>query len=398
MTLDRRKLIQATAGAFALNAAAPRFAFAATPGDRRFVVVILRGAMDGLAAVPPVGDADYARARGSLALPKDSILPLDGSYGIHAKLAAFKSLWDQKQLAIVHAVASPYRDRSHFDAQNVIETGAARPNATGDGWLNRALGPLGVSDPKLALAVAQAVPVILQGRRQVSSWMPPQLPAVDDDFLGRLKAMYARDPMLRSALDRAMEVGAVADASGEGNMRTNAQSMRGARGFRFEPLAKMAANIIAAPDGPRVTVMDVGGWDTHQGQGTSQGILAYVLENLDKGVKAMSETLKPVWDKTTILFFTEFGRTVAPNGSGGTDHGTASVAFVVGGAVAGGRVHGAWPGLKNLYEGRDLMPTTDLRAVFKGVLADHMRMGRAQVDGVFPDAGNIAPVGGLIRT
>jgi uncharacterized protein (DUF1501 family) len=211
--------------------------------------------------------------------------------------------------------------------------------------------------------------------------------------------MYARDPMLRSALDRAMEVGAVAGSAGDGDMRANAQQMRGARGYRFEPLAKMAANIIAAQDGPRIAVMEVGGWDTHQGQGTTQGVLAFLLDNLDKGVKAIKDTLGPTWGRTTILFFTEFGRTVAPNGSLGTDHGTASVAFVAGGAVNGGRVIGDWPGLKPnaLYEGRDLKPTTDLRAVFKGVLADHMRLTRAQVEAVFPDSGNVAPLSGLIR-
>lgn len=400
MTLDRRSLIQTAAGAAALSVAAPRFSFAATPGDRRFIVIVLRGALDGLAAVPPHGDPDYARARGSLALPKEAILNLDGSYGLNAKLPTFKALWDQKQLAIVHAVCSPYRDRSHFDGQNVIETGGTRAIPTGDGWLNRALGPMGVTDPKLALAIAQSVPVILQGRQQVSSWMPPQLPSVDDDFLMRLKGMYARDPVLRTALDRALEVGAVANASGEGDMRQNAQAMRGARGYRFEPLAKMTANLIVAPDGPRVAVLESGGWDTHQGQGTTQGVLAFLLDNLDKGVKAMSEVLRPVWDRTTILFFTEFGRTVAPNGSQGTDHGIASVAFLAGGAVNGGKVLGRWPGLKpnNLYEGRDLSPTTDLRALFKGVLADHMRMPRNAVESTFPDSANIAPLGGLIRT
>jgi uncharacterized protein (DUF1501 family) len=269
----------------------------------------------------------------------------------------------------------------------------------GDGWLNRALGPMGVNDPRLALAIAQSVPVILQGTRQVSSWMPPQLPSVDDDYLQRLRAMYARDPMLGPALDRALEVGAVAKATG-GDSQSNATAMRGARGYRFEPLAKMAANIIAQPNGPRVAVMESGGWDTHQGQGTTQGILAFLLDNLDQGVKAMRETLAPVWDKTAILFFTEFGRTVAPNGSLGTDHGIASVAFVVGGAVNGGKVLGNWPGLKpnNLYEGRDLAPTTDLRAVFKGVLADHMRMPRNAVESVFPESANVAPLSALIRT
>jgi uncharacterized protein (DUF1501 family) len=397
MTLDRRTLIQSAAGAAALTTAMPRFAFAATQGDRRLIVVILRGALDGLAAVPPHGDPDYARARGQLALPKEAIVDVDSFFGLNAKLETFKTLWDQKQLAIVHAVSSPYRDRSHFDGQNVIETGGARVAPTGDGWLNRALGPMGVNDPRLALAIAQSVPVILQGRREVSSWMPAQLPSVDDDFLMRLKAMYARDTVLRSSLDRALETSAAAGAGGD--MQSNAQAMRGARGYRFEPLARMASKLIAAPDGPRVAVLEAGGWDTHQGQGTTQGPLAFLLADLDMGVKAMREVLAPVWDRTAILFFTEFGRTVAPNGSLGTDHGIASAAFLAGGAVSGGKVLGQWPGLKpqNLYEGRDLAPTTDLRAVLKGVLADHMRMTRGAVEQVFPDSGNVTPVGELIR-
>ena len=397
MTLDRRTLLHSAVGAAVLGAAAPRFSYAATPGDRRLIVVILRGALDGLAAVPPLADPDYARVRGPLALSKSgegAAFDLDGSYALNGKMPTFKALWDQKQLAIMHAVASPYRERSHFDGQNVIETGGARPIATGDGWLNRALGPVGISDPKLALAIAQSVPAILQGQRQVSSWMPAQLPAVDDDFVARLQSMYARDPLLRSALERAMEVQAVAGS----DMQPMQGQGGGRRGYRFEPIVRAAANIMAAPDGPRVTVMEVYGWDTHQGQGTTQGPLANVLDGLDKGVNILTETLRPMWDRTAILFFTEFGRTVAPNGSIGTDHGTASVAMVAGGAVSGGRVLGNWPGLRNLYEGRDLMPTTDLRAVFKGVLGDHMRLSRGQLDGIFPDSGNVAPVSGLIRT
>ncbi len=397
MTLDRRTLIQSAAGAFVLGVDAPRFSFAATPGDRRLIVIILRGAMDGLASVPPHGDADYARVRGALALSRGQggIVDLDGSFGLHPALGTLKTFWDQKQLAVVHAVASPYRDRSHFDGQNVIETGALRPNGLPDGWLNRAMGPLGINDPKHALAIAQSVPVILQGRRDVSSWMPAQLPQVDDDFIARLKVLYANDPLFRGALDNAIDVDAVANASGA-PMDPNA--MRGARGYRFEPLARMAGNLIAAADGPTITVLEVSGWDTHQAQGTTEGRLNYVLGDFDKGLKALADAVRPIWDRTAILAFTEFGRTAAPNGSGGTDHGTASAAFIVGGAVNGGRVIAQWPGLHSLYEGRDLAPTTDLRAVFKGVLGDHMRIARTQLDATFPDSTNVAPVSGLIKT
>jgi uncharacterized protein (DUF1501 family) len=251
-----------------------------------------------------------------------------------------------------------------------------------------------VNDPKLALAIAQSVPVILQGRREVSSWMPAQLPQVDDDFLARLKGLYANDPLFKTALDNAIEVDAVANSSG---MPMDANGMRGARAYRFEPLAKMAANLIAAPGGPTITVLEVSGWDTHQAQGTTQGRMNYVLGDFDKGIKALADGIRPIWDRTTVLAFTEFGRTAAPNGTGGTDHGTASAAFVLGGAVNGGRVMGQWPGLRALYEGRDLQPTTDLRALFKGVLGDHMRIARGQLDGVFPDSANATPVPNLIR-
>jgi uncharacterized protein (DUF1501 family) len=352
--------------------------------------------MDGLASVPPYGDSDYGRVRGALAMSRGQggIQDLDGAFGLHPALATLKGVWDQKQLAVVHAVASPYRDRSHFDGQNVIETGGLRPNGLPDGWLNRALGPIGVDDPKLALAIAQSVPVILQGHRDVSSWMPAQLPQADDDFLARLKTLYANDPLFRGALDNAIEVDAVANASG---MPMDPNNMRGGRAYRFEPLAKMAGNLIAAPGGPTITVLEVGGWDTHQAQGTTEGRLNYVLGDFDKGIKALAEAIRPIWDRTAILAFTEFGRTVAPNGSGGTDHGTASAAFVLGGAVNGGHVAGQWPGLRSLYEGRDLMPTTDLRAVFKGMLGDHMHVARVQLDTIFPDSGNVTPISGLIR-
>lgn len=395
MTLDRRTLIHAAAGAFALGAS-PRFSFAATPGDRRLVVIVLRGAMDALAAVPPHGDADYARVRGSLAMTKGQggIIDLDGSFGLHPALGTFKGLWDQKQFAIVQAVASPYRDRSHFDGQNVIETGATQPNGLPDGWLNRALGPIGIADPRLALAIAQAVPVILQGPRPVSSWMPTQLPQADADFLGRLKKLYEGDPVFRNALNTAIETNAAADASG---MAKDPNAMRGGRQYQFEPIAKIAGNLIAGAGGPTITVLEVNGWDTHEAQGTTQGRLAYVLADFDKGMKALVEAIRPVWERTTILAVTEFGRTVGPNGSGGTDHGTASAAFVLGGAVSGGRMLGQWPGLRSLHEGRDLTPTMDLRAVFKGVLGDHMRLARGQLDAVFPDSGSIAPLGGMIR-
>ena len=393
MTSRRRFL--ATSATLTLLAPFTRLAVAAPNPDARFVLVILRGGLDGLAAVPAYAEPQYAALRGPLALARPGeeggVLDLDGTFGLHPALANVHALYKAKQALVLHATASPYRERSHFDAQNVLENGGATPNATVDGWLNRALATL-ASDAPQAVALADTVPLVLRGELAVTSWAPSRLPESDDDTLARVRRLYeAADPALAASLSSALAAREIAGDAGDANM--------GARGGQaVAPLASAAARFLASPDGPRVAVLDVGGWDTHANQGGAQGALALRLRALDAGLEMLKSELGANWQSTSVLVVTEFGRTVAANGTRGTDHGTAGCAFLVGGAVAGGRVIADWPGLatRDLHEGRDLRATTDLRALLKGVL--HERFGVAEAAlarTVFPASDAIAPIEGL---
>lgn len=395
----RRNILRtmAAAGALSIWDAPLQAAFAAVPGDRRLVVVILRGALDGLAAVPPYGDPDYASVRGVLALSKDGANPLhdlDGFFGLHPALSNFKSYYDAKQLVVFHNICSPYRDRSHFDGQNVLETGTTAPNQLQDGWLNRALTAMGWRAGVHALAVAQTPPLILSGKAAATSWMPDVLPEPDDEFLGRVQALYTDDPTLENALASALALKAQAKSA----MDDPTVKQKG-YGAGLAPLFAGAGRLLAVPEGPRVAVLDASGWDTHFNEGAGDGQLARRLQALDAAMDAMKGALGPAWQKTAVVIATEFGRTVHPNGSGGTDHGTGGAAFLLGGAVAGGAVHADWTGLTQaaLRDGRDQPAKSDLRALFKSVLADHMAVSRKALDGeVFPDSGAARPIAGLI--
>lgn len=388
--LSRRSLVRSL-GLASLSAALPswtRIAFAKAPTDKRLVLVILRGGLDGLAIAPPYGDAAYRSARGELTI--DDVRKLDGTFALNPAMAGFETFWKKRQLALIHAVASPYRERSHFDAQSVLECGTGR--ALGDtGWLNRALKPLQLADATQALAIAQTVPLVLRGDQQVSSWMPNVLPEVSQDYLSRVLALYQRDPVLHAALSQGMNVRDMAAGSAP-----DKEQMKDARGVaNLVPLARTAGELIAKPNGPRIAVLEATGWDTHARQGTDDGLLTYHLTNLDRAMSEFAAATGPVWSKTAVVIVTEFGRTVAPNGSGGTDHGMASAAFVLGGAVKGGQVIADWPGLSQsaLYEGRDLKPTTDMRAIFKAALISHLGLDDAAVESiVLPDARGVAPL------
>ncbi|MGD0142361.1 MAG: DUF1501 domain-containing protein [Rhizomicrobium sp.] len=402
----RRSILKTVlaAGALSVWDAPIRLAFANVPTDRRFVVVILRGALDGLAAVPPYGDPDYKSVRGVLALDTtgtNALHDLDGHFGLHPALINMKAMWDAKELAVFHNISSPYRDRSHFDGQNVLETGATGPHVLNDGWLNRALTPLGLANGEGALAVAPTPPLMLAGASKATSWMPEVMPEPDEAFLQRIRTLYARDPVLQSALDRALETEARADAAMDDKPKNSADMAKAYGSYdNLMPLFKGAGKLLADDQGPRVAVFDASGWDTHVNEGAGDGQLARRLHALDLGLDAFKTALGPAWDKTTIVMATEFGRTVAPNGNGGTDHGTAGAAFLLGGAVQGGVVKAEWVGLQPsaLQDGRDQPPRTDQRALFKAVLADHMGVARRDLEGtVFPDSGSIAPMSGLIR-
>jgi uncharacterized protein (DUF1501 family) len=399
----RRTILKtmAAAGALAAWDTPIRTAFAALPTERRFVVVILRGALDGLAVVPPHGDKDYASTRGQLALDTSGTNPLhdlDGFFGLHPSLVNVKAMYDAKEVAIFHNICSPYRDRSHFDGQNVLETGGTGPHVLQDGWLNRALAPMGLGNGEQALAVAQTPPLLLSGPTRATSWMPATLPAPDETFLARVKLLYAKDAELSIALASAMELQNKAHSAVD-DPAARKPGMGGGYGD-LTPLFTGAGKLLAASDGPRVAVLDASGWDTHFNQGSHDGQLARRLLALDQGLDAMKSALGPAWSKTAIVLATEFGRTVRPNGSGGTDHGTGGAALLLGGAVKGGTVLAEWTGLSAsaLKDGRDQPARTDLRALFKGLLAEQMGVSTGALDTkVFPDSGNVTELRELIR-
>ncbi len=395
--MTTRRSFLATGTTLTLLAPFARLATAAPNPDARLVLIILRGGLDGLAAVPPYADPAYARLRGPIALAKPGgeggVLDLDGTFGLHPALANLHAMYRAREALVLHATATPYRDRSHFDAQNVLEAGSVSPGGADGGWLNRALAALdSAGEAPEAVALADSVPLVLRGELAVSSWSPSRLPVPGDDLLVRVRQLYwAADPALAQSLYDALEVRAIVGD-------TNEQRMDGRAGVNVAPLAVSAARFLASPAGPRIAVLDAGGWDTHANQGGAQGPLAQRLRGLDDGLAALKSELGAHWRETTVLIVTEFGRAAAVNGTRGTDHGTAGCAFVVGGAVAGGRVLADWPGLaaSDLHDGRDLRATTDLRALFKGVLHDRFGVGEAALArAVFPGSDAVMPLEGL---
>ena len=368
--------------------------------NNKLVVIILRGGMDGLAAVCPYGDKHVKDLRGPLLPRDDEILKVDNYFGFHPALMNMAALYQEHELAVCHAVASPYRERSHFDAQNVIESGFAGPDANASGWLNRLLAATASSTMQSeAIALGQTVPLILRGAAEVGSWTPPVLPAPSDTTLEKLLALYARDnflgPKLAQALDAQEMVGAdmaAAGMSARNRLRRDDQSL--------SALVAACVKFLTSAGGPNVAVMEDSGWDTHANQGAGQGQLARKFAALDQALLQLKIGLAATWRHTAVVVVTEFGRTAHVNGTNGTDHGTASVALVAGGAVNGGRVVGDWPGLgaKDLYQGRDLMPTTDLRSLFKSVLRQHLAVPTSILDrDVFPGSGSLGELP-LIQT
>jgi uncharacterized protein (DUF1501 family) len=392
-TIGRRGFLQLT-GSAAIATLLPRLSPAEGHEDSRFVLVILRGALDGLAAVPPYAEPSYARLRGELAIAARD-LKLDGTFALHPSLELLHERFRERELVVFHAAATPYRERSHFDGQDVLEQGTA---SSRDGWLNRALPFTARARDKeseaIALALAQNVPLVLRGEARVSSWAPSRLPQADSDTLQRIQDLYAGDEYFASRLNAALAAEEVAGGMGNagGGRRDPARAL-GA-------VTSAAGKFLAADNGPRIAVIEAGGWDTHANQGGDRGQLANRLAALDAGIESMRTALGPAWSRTAMLVVTEFGRTVAVNGSRGTDHGTATCALLCGGAVEGGRVAVDWPGLSPgaLHENRDLRPTLDLRSVFKGVLAAHLGVPESALEEkVFPDSRAAKPVEGLIK-
>ena len=388
--LSRRKTLLGLAAAATLRGAS--LALADAPTERRLVVVILRGALDGMAAVVPYGDRDLIGLRGGL-VPKPpgaegGLLDLGGFFGLHPAMPGLHAMYAAGDLLPVHAVSNGTGTRSHFVAQDHLELGVLREGIT-SGWLNRVAGLLATPAGETALAIGPSLPLLLRGPAPVGTWMPAGGAHGDAAFYAALAAMHAADPATGPAIRLALQERGFSAAALAGMAPSPNQSA-------FPALCAAAGRLLAAPAGPRLAALEVEGWDTHAHQ---MQRLPPVLKTLDEGLSALKDGLGAAWRQTVVLAITEFGRTVRINGTGGTDHGTASVAFVLGGGVAGGRVGGVWPGLApaKLFENRDLQPTADLRAVAKGLLAAHLGLDGAALASVFPDSAAIPPMRGLLR-
>lgn len=392
-----------------------RVASAAGARDPRLLVVILRGAMDGLSAVPPLADPAYADLRGEIALHREgsfAALPLDGYFALHPAMKTFARLYGEKKASVVHAAATPYRERSHFDGQDLLESGYDRVGRADSGWLNRALqslprgqlinpqGKASLAKPAFAgLGIGPATPLILRGAAPVMGWAPQQTPNAGDDLAQRVLDLYRhRDPMLGAALQAGLDTDRLAKLQGmTGDMAKAQGGPADPRGM--VQAAQGAARLMIAEGGPRVAALSFDGWDTHANQGGATGRLATLLGGLDAAFGVFEEVMRPVWRDTAIVVVTEFGRTARINGTVGSDHGTGTVAFLLGGAIHGGRVFADWPGLApgQLHEGRDLRPTTDLRVVLKGLLQDHLGLSAADLaDKVFPGSQHVPAMRGLV--
>jgi uncharacterized protein (DUF1501 family) len=422
-TLSRRRLLSggmASAASLAMWGGIPKSAIAGTR-DPRLLTIILRGGLDGLSMIAPVGDPNYEALRQKIALKAEgggvnAGLTLDGFFVLNPAMPFLHELYKRREAMAVHAVSTPYRGRSHFDGQDVLESGLGGVGRTDDGWLNRALAGLpsaGAANPAglvssstaKGLAMGAVVPLVMRGKAPVMSWIPKANGLeLRDSTVARLMDLYGQsDPKLAKAFAQGMDIDRVDRAV---TIAPPKPSVSGpslppaARPFRdFVDTAETAAKFLSAVDGPRIGTLSYNGWDTHANEGAAQGQLANRLAGLDAAIKAFADGMGSAWKDTVVVIVTEFGRTAAVNGSDGTDHGTATAALLLGGAVKGGRVIANWPGLapQNLFEARDLAPTCDLRTVLKGVLRDHLGVPTgALAKSVFPDSAATLPTDGLI--
>ena len=445
--LSRRSALIAASGLGLSVTFLGRQAFAASEGEmakRKLVVFICRGAMDGLSVSPPIGDANYAALRGSIVIPgfgqTDGALKLDETFGLHPKLQAVHALALKGQARIAPAVATPDRARSHFEAQDVLETGVPETENNGSGWLNRAMEVLSAQRRVSALSVGAQAPLILRGRLQAASWSPGGYKDRDARLPAILTDLYAGDPLLSPALASGRQTEAMAKiatampaadplaadptmASASGTpdamaMQPAAMQPAGApaapgaqtpQGYGAQygqqaldaarKIGTTLANFMTEPTGPQIAAVSIDGFDTHANQGGADGQLANRLRGLDAVLDGLSTGLGPEWNNTVVVVATEFGRTARINGTKGTDHGTASTALVLGGSLKRGGIIGDWPTLQEakLFENRDTAPTMDMRALFKGVLAEQLGVDRRALDTtVFPNSADVAPATGIM--
>jgi uncharacterized protein (DUF1501 family) len=386
-------------------------AVASAPTDRRFVVIILRGALDGLSAVVPYGDSGLAALRPELIPPPpgqdNGLLDLGGKFGLHPALARSHALYKSNEFLIVHAVAGNYRVRSHFEAQDFLESGADHRMTSG--WLNRAVAAMPATSRNQtdassnAIAIGASVPLLLRGQQAVANWAPHGFAEPQQSLYQAILNLNESDPITGPAIMAGMRDRGFGDQALAGSQMAETQTDTGTDQrkpggrFAFPALASAAGTLLKAADGPRIAAMELGGWDTHTGQNNR---LVQPLTQLDAGIDALKTSLGEAWSQTVVMVMTEFGRTARMNGTNGTDHGTGTVSFIAGGAVAGGKVVANWPGLGpgQLFEDRDLAPTIDLRSVAAGILAAHLELPPAAMSVVFPGGGPVQPMRGLVRT
>ncbi len=368
--------------------ALPVVSFAQVKQNGRFVFVLLRGGFDGLAAVVPYGDASYQGLRSGFAFNESDLIVLNDLFGLAPGLAPLREAWQANELVTLHAMAIPYRTRSHFDGQAILETGIDRPVGSSDGWLNRLLQVM--AGKRSGIAIAAGMPRSLTGSFEVQTWSPTQLGAVDDAYLQRLGTLYRTDKALYGRFEAAVQQ---QDIVGEEPMARG-----GARRGGVTPLMQAAAKILRQDDGPNIAAVEFSGWDTHANQGLAGGALDRLLGQLAEGLMAFRTDMGPAWSNTTVVVMTEFGRTARPNGTRGTDHGTAGAGFLLGPTVARATAFADWPGLddRSLFENRDLKPTLDVRAVLKAAIGGTFDLSKAQLDRVFPNSADIRGVNDLM--
>lgn len=399
MLSRRQALISAAGLGLSLNFLA-RTAEAAS-SSRRLIFINCRGAMDGLSVAPPVGDPDYPDLRRGLVLT-DTALKLDSDFGLHPALTSVYALAQAGQARIAPAIATPDRARSHFEAQDVLESGSSVVYGATTGWLNRAVGALQARGKLNALSIGATAPLVMRGPADVSSWSPGALVNPQARLPVLLMDLYRDDPLLGPAFARGLETEAMAREAMREDLDMSAAAPADLKAFARQgqeasrKLGDTLADFMKAPGGPQIAAISLDGFDTHANQA---GLIAARLSTLDAVIDGIQKGLGPDWANTVIIVATEFGRTARVNGTGGTDHGTASTAMVLGGGLKRGGVIGDWPTLKGsaLFENRDLAPTLDMRALFKGVLGDQLGLDRQTLDTVvFPDSRSVTPLSGLI--
>lgn len=388
--MDRRSFIRGMCWGGVATFALPTVRFAQVPGSSKLVFVLLRGGFDGLAAVVPIDDPSYASIRGAMAFEASNLVPLSDGFGLAPGLAPLKAMWDDGQMAALHAMAIPYRTRSHFDGQAILETGLDRPDGSSDGWLNRLLQVM--EGERSGIAVAAGMPRSMVGAHEVGTWSPARLGVVESEYLDRLSFLYRLDPALHGSFEAALQLNdAVPEMDAGGGLRAT----------RGQPSAILsaAARILREPGGPNVAALEFSGWDTHANQGLVGGQLDRLLGQLAQGLVTFKDDMGEGWADTTVVVMTEFGRTARPNGTQGTDHGTAGAGFVLGPTLARSAVVSDWPGLSDssLYEGRDLRPTIDTRTVLKGVVSGAFDLTTGQADRIFPGTTGLRGMSELMR-